>query len=314
MGQRNMICTNQIIDPEMDQQGQGYLYPGPSIHLGATANFPQPNIRTMIAAPGSNASFDGQYLHERHDPIFYGMTRYNAVQPHHNLELGTATPANFYYSYMAPSSGAGVMPVPLNHGASDHLPSSSCYGVVGISADEYGRNTNFVDDVRGPCKRKTPEGFPGNYQHYNASASHNSSLLPLNTRHPDGVTVMDAASFSGPGYIGTGNPVVMDAGPQNGVRNRLVVASGLDSGLTHDHNHLTPGNYMSRHFQPTGSLWLEQHIGSNLGDGGASAWNQAPSIPFMHGKPFTPLVRSLIATLEFMLSQLLQSVGLNSCF
>lgn len=284
MGQRNMICTNQIIDPEMEPQGQGYLYPGPSIHLGTTTNFPQPNIRTMVTASGSTTTFDSQYLPERYDSaMFYGMTQYNTVQHHHNLDLGVATPANFYYSYMTPSSSAGVIPVPLNHGASDHLQSSSGYGMAGISADEYGRNTNFMDDVRGPCKRKTPEGFPGNYQHYSGSASHSSSVLPLNTRHPDGVTVMDAASLSIPQYIGTGNPSVMDVGPQSGVRNRLV-ASGMDSSLTHDHSHITQGNYMGQHFQPTGTLWLDQHIGCNPGDGGASSWNQVPSIPpFMHG-------------------------------
>ncbi|XP_015899193.2 probable E3 ubiquitin-protein ligase ZFP1 isoform X1 [Ziziphus jujuba] len=269
MGQRNMLCTNQIIDLEMDQQGQGYLYPGPSIHLGATANFPQPNMRTMVTATRNTANFDTQYLPERHDnAMFYGMTQYNTAQHHHNLDLGMTAPANFYYPYITPSSSAGVLPVPLN--------------AVGISADDYGRNANFVDDVRGPCKRKTPEGFPGNYQHYNASASHNSSMLPLNARHPDGVAVMDAASFSLPPYIGTGNPSVIDVGPQSGVRNRLG-ASGLDSVLTHDHNHLNQGNYMSQHFQPTGTLWLEQHISSSSGDPGASAWNQAPSIPFVHG-------------------------------
>lgn len=284
MGQRNMLCTNQIIDPEMDQQGQGYLYPGPpSIHLGATANFPQPNMRSMVTATGNAANFDTQYLPEHYESaMFYGMTQYNTVQHHHNLDLGVATPANFYYSYVTPSSSAGVLPVPLNHGTADHLPSSSGYRMVGISADDYGRNANFVDDVRGPCKRKTPEGFLGNYQQYNASASHNSSVLPLSARHLDGVAVMDAASFSLPPYVGTGNPSVIDIGPQSGVRNRLG-ASGLDSVLTHDHNLLTQGNYMSQHFQPTGTLWLEQHISSNSGDPGASAWNQAPSIPFMHG-------------------------------
>lgn len=283
MGQRNMICPSQMMDLEMYQQGEAYLCPPPSIHFGGSTNIQHPNIHTMVTASGSSTNFDAQHLPERYDNApFYGMTQYNG-QHHHNLDLGVATPANFYYSYMTPSSSSGVLPVPMNHGASDSVPSSSNYGVVGISAaDEYGRNSRIMDDLRGPCKRKNPECLPGNFQYFNASASPSSSVPPLNMRHPEGVAVMDAVNFSLPQYVGTGNPPIMEAGPQISMRNRSAT-TGLESVPTHDHNHLSQGNYVGQRFQPAGTLWLDQHLNSNSGDGGPSAWNQVP-IPFMHGR------------------------------
>ena len=190
-----------MMDLEMYQQVEAYLCPPPSIHFGSSANIQQPNIHTMVTASGSSTNFDAQHLPERYDNVpFYGMTQYNGQHPH-NLDLGVATPANFYYSYMTPSSSSGVLPVPMNHGASDSVPSSSNYGVIGISAaDEYGRNSRIMDDLRGPCKRKNPECLPGNFQYFNASGSPSSSVPPLNMRHPEGVAVMDAVNFSLPQY------------------------------------------------------------------------------------------------------------------
>ncbi|XP_062094431.1 probable E3 ubiquitin-protein ligase ZFP1 isoform X1 [Humulus lupulus] len=285
MGQRNMPCINQMI--EMDQQGQGYFYP-PAINLGHTTNFQQPNVRTMETASRSSTNFEIPFVPERYDnTVFYGMTQYNGVHHHHhhNLDLNVAAPGNVYYAFMPPSSG-GVLPVPLNHGASDQMPSSSNYGVGGgISAEEYGRTNHFIDGARGgPCKRKLPEGVHGNYQHFNASATPSSSVPPLNARHPGGVAVSDPSSFPlPPHYMGNGIPSIMEVGPQNGSRNRLV-AAGLDCAVMHDHNHnhLAQGNYAGQHFQPSG-IWLEQHISSNSGDGSAQAWNQAPNLSLMHG-------------------------------
>lgn len=276
-----MLCINQMIELE-NQHNPGYLYPVAPIHLGHTTNFQQPNMHTMMTASGSSTNFDAQYLPERYDnQVFYGTTQYNSLQHHHNLDLGVATPGSFYYSFMPPSSSAGMLPVPLSHGASDQLSSSGGNGVVGISADEFGRNNHFLDCARGPCKRKVPESVQGNYQHFNASATSSSSNPPLSARHLDGVSVSDPASFPLPWYVGNGNPPIMEVGPPSGARSRLVAAV-LDSTGMHDHNHLAQGNYMGQHFQPSG-MWLEQHLSSSSGDGGGSAWNRVPSMPFMHG-------------------------------
>ncbi|TQD73567.1 hypothetical protein C1H46_040883 [Malus baccata] len=284
MGQRNMLCPSQMIDLEMSQQGEGYPCPPPSVHFGGTSSIQQHNVHTMVTASGGTTSFDAQHLTEGYDnAAFYGMAQYNGVQHHHNLDLGVATPANYYYSYMTPSSSTGVLPVPLNHGASDLSPSSSHYGAIGISADEYGRNSRIMDDARGQFKRKNPEGLPGNFQYFNASATPSSSVPPLNLRNPDGVAVMDAVTYALPQYAGTGNPPIMEAGPQSSMRNRSATA-GLDSVMTHDHNHLNQVNYAGHLFQPAGTLWLDQHLSSNSGDGSSPSWNPVPTIPFMHGQ------------------------------
>ncbi|KAM1041720.1 hypothetical protein TB2_030415 [Malus domestica] len=283
MGQRNMLCPSQMIDLEMSQQGEDFLCPPPSVHFGGASSIQQHNVHTMVTASGSTTSLDAQHLPERYDnAAFYRMTQYSVQHHQHNVDLGVATPANYYYSYMTPSSSTGVLPVPLSHGASDPSPSSSHYGVLGISADEYNRNSHIMDDPRGPYKRKNPEGLPGNFQYFNASATPSSSVPPLNMRNPDGVAVMDAVNYALPQYAGTGNPPIMEAGPQSSMRNRSAT-TGLDSVMTHDHNHLNQANYAGQRFQPAGTLWLDQHLSGNSGDGSSSSWNQVPTIPFMHG-------------------------------
>ncbi|KAB1216557.1 E3 ubiquitin ligase BIG BROTHER [Morella rubra] len=235
MGQRNMLCTNQMIGFELDHHGQNYLRPEPCILLGPNANFPQPNIRSVVPASGNTANIDVQYLIEHCDnPVIYGMTQYNGMQHHRNLDLGVAPAANFYYSYVTPLSSSVALPTLRSHGASNHLPSSS----------------NYVSS--------------------------------LNTRHPDGVAVMDAASFDLSQYRGVGTPSLMEVGPQRSLRNRSG-ANGMDSLVVHDHNHLIQGSYMGQPFQSAGALWLDQQLNSNSADGGASAWNQASAMPYIHG-------------------------------
>ncbi|KAJ9182951.1 hypothetical protein P3X46_006881 [Hevea brasiliensis] len=286
MGQRNMLCTSQI-DLEMDQQGQGYLHPEPCILLGGITNFPQPDIQTVATASGNTTNIDSRHLPEHYDnAIFYGMPQYPGVQhhpQHHvpNLDLGVATASNFYVPYMTPSSS-----IPLSHGSCDHLPSSTNYGVIGVSADEYGTNSHFMDNARGSYKRKNAEGNPGNFQYFNASASSSSSATSLNTRHPDGVALMDAASFTPPQYGGNSTSSVREVGSHRSVRNRLG-ATGLDPVLAHNQNHFIQGNYMSQPFQPSGSLWLDQQLSNTSSDAGTSAWTQNPAITYMHGNNFS---------------------------
>ncbi|XP_040986558.1 probable E3 ubiquitin-protein ligase ZFP1 isoform X1 [Juglans microcarpa x Juglans regia] len=281
MGQRNILCPNQMIGFEPDRNGQNYLHPDPCILFGANTNFAQPNIRNMVSSSGSIANVDLQYSVEHcNNPMIYGMPQYNGMQRHPNLDLAVAPAANYYYSYMTPSSGGGALPAPRSHGASGQLPSSSSYGVIGISADEHGSNGHFTDDIRGPCKRKYAEGIPGSFQHNDVSSSSSSSASPLNTRHPDGVSVMDATSFDLSLHRGAGTPSLMEVGPQSSLRNRSG-ATGMDSLMMHEHNHLVQGNYLGQPFQPAGALWLDQQLSSTSGDGGT--WNQPPAMPYVHG-------------------------------
>ncbi|KAG5254758.1 zinc finger family protein [Salix suchowensis] len=133
MGQRNMLCTNQMIDLEMDQQSQGYLHPESCVLLGGVTNFRPPDIPTIDRYDGA---------------MFYGMPQYHSVHPHPqyhgpNLDLSVATAPNFYVPYMTPSSG-----IPISHASCDQLSSSNNYGVIGVSADEYGINSHFMDNAR----------------------------------------------------------------------------------------------------------------------------------------------------------------------
>ncbi|KAK9041604.1 hypothetical protein V6N11_016696 [Hibiscus sabdariffa] len=271
MGERNMLCPSEMIDLEMDQRGHVYLHQEPCTFLGGIANYPPPDIPMTVIAPGNTSSVDTLPLPEHYEnSMFYGMPQYPApgVQHHHhspNLDLGIGNASNFYIPYVAnPSSG-----VPINHGPIDQMPSSSNYCPLGVSADEYARSCHFMDNVRASYKRKNSEVIPGNFQHFNASSSSSSSVAPLNTRHPDGVVSVDAASFTIP-HRGNDPPPIRDAGPQRSVRNRLG-ATAVDPVLMRSANPFFQGNYVGQPFQPT------------ITDGGALAWTQAPTAPYMHG-------------------------------
>jgi E3 ubiquitin-protein ligase RNF38/44 len=79
----------------------------------------------------------------------------------------------------------------------------------------------------------------------------------------------------------------MEVGPQNSLRNRAG-ATGIDSLMVHDHNHLIQANYMAQPFQPAGTLWLDQQLSSNSVDGGTSSWNQAPAMLYVHCELLIP--------------------------
>lgn len=285
-----MLYNGQMMDYEMDQQGSNHLHPDTCIILGGVTNFLQPNIHPIMPASGGTTTFDVHHLPEHYEgAIYYGMAPYNSVQHHQpaaNLDLSVAAASNYYNSYMTPSSGFGPFPSSINHGSSDQLPSSSNHGVIGVSTDDYGRNNYFMDAVRGSGKRKNAEGFPGNFQYLNASASSSSSAAPLNSSHPEyGVTVMDAESLSRLQYSGTGSPAIVEVGPHRGVRGRSS-GIGIESVMPHTHNHLVHGNYMGA-MQRAGSLWPDQQPGINSGDGSTLAWNQAPAVTYLNGSNVT---------------------------
>ncbi|CAK9324315.1 unnamed protein product [Citrullus colocynthis] len=263
--------TNQMVDLEMDRQGQNYLHAEPSIILPGTANFPQHSMHSMVT-PNPEA----HYLPDPYDgSMLHGLNQYSSVQHHHSLGLSTAAPGNYYYSYITPPSSNGLLPAPLNHNVTDQLPSSSNYGVIQNSSDGYGRNTYFVDEISDPRKRKITEGIPGNVQHLNGLASTSSSVHLSNSRLPDEVAMVEASSFP--------PPQSRWSGPRTGVR---AGSSGTrrDSLLPPDHNHSTLGNNRGQHLQPANStFWLDQHLQANCGNGSASSWNQTSTAPFMHG-------------------------------
>ncbi|KAA8526794.1 hypothetical protein F0562_008977 [Nyssa sinensis] len=287
MGQRNMMCTSQMIDLEMDQQGLGHLHPEPCVPFGSITNFPPPTIHAILSAPGNTTNFNVHHIPERHDSaLFYGMTQYNGVQHHHpaaSLDLAVATASNYCNPYVAHPSGTRVFPVPLNHRSHEQFPSSSNHGIIGVCTDDYGRNNHLMHGVRGSFKRKTAEGIPGNSQYCNAAAGSSSSVVPLDARPVEsGVTLMDAVSFALPEYRGNDISSLMEIASHRSARNRSS-ATGLDSVPTHYPNHLIQGNYLCQAFHMASTPWLDQQFNSNGADGDSLTWNQAPALSYLHG-------------------------------
>uniref|UniRef100_A0A2P2LLV7 RING-type E3 ubiquitin transferase n=1 Tax=Rhizophora mucronata TaxID=61149 RepID=A0A2P2LLV7_RHIMU len=283
MGQRNMLCTGQRMDLELDQHGQGYLQPEPCAFLRGLTNFPQPDIQTMVTTLGNTANLDTCNQPEHYDgSIFYGMPQYHGVQhhPYHHLpstDLGIVSASNSCVPYLASSPG-----IPPSHQLCDQLPSFSNYGVVGVSADEYRANGHSTDNARGVFKRKNADGYPGNFQCYNAFLGTSSLVAPLNTRHSDGVALVDSAAFPLPQLRGNGSPSIREIRSHRSVRNRLGTSS-LDPVPVYSQNHFIQGSYMGQPFQPAGSLWVDQQFRNGSTEAGALLWTQSLSIPYMHG-------------------------------
>ncbi|XP_010279213.1 PREDICTED: uncharacterized protein LOC104613187 [Nelumbo nucifera] len=297
MGQRNMLCTSQMLDLEMDQQGQGHVPPEPCILVGNISDFAHPNIHPVLSASGNTSNLDPHHLPDHHDnSIFYG-TQYNSHHFHNpvaNLDFGGSATSNFYNPYMIPSSSNRMFPVRLNHGSADQLPSSSNHGINGVGLDEYERTSHFMIGARGSSKRKNAEGIPRSNQHINGSTSSSSSSsgVPMNLglhqwdeQYRLIAGTLDVGSFAPPEYRGNGIVSVTEGGVRRSVRSRSS-PSGLqmESILAHNHGHLLQGNYMVQPFHPVNNPWVEQQFESNGGDRGTSSWNCAPALPYLHGR------------------------------
>ncbi|KAG5551295.1 hypothetical protein RHGRI_009646 [Rhododendron griersonianum] len=260
MLKRNMMCPNQMIDMELDQQAQSNVHPEPCVLFGTSIpNFPQPNVHTMLPAAGNAANFDIHHLPDNHEnAVFYGMSQYNGFQHHpsRNLDLSVATASHYFNPYMTPP-GTRVFPLSINQGSHIQLPSSS--SGIGVPTDDYRRNDHFIDGGF-PFKRKNDEGVPPSFQYCNASAGSSSAVAPLNPRpFEPGVTLMDVAPFPLPEYRGNDVPSIMEVRSQRNARN-ISGASGPDSVLANNPNHLIQANYPTQAFPTASSPWLDQHF------------------------------------------------------
>ncbi|CAA3020929.1 probable E3 ubiquitin- ligase HIP1 [Olea europaea subsp. europaea] len=283
MGHQNTQYPGHMIDLETDQQGHSHLHPEPGLFYGSVANFPQPSVHTVVP-PGNACNFNFNHMPEHHDgALFYGMMQYNGVQhPSSNLDLSVGASSGHYNPYMVPPSSIRDFPMPINYGAHDHLSLSGTQGIVGIPTDGFGRNIPYMDDVRGSFKRKNAEGLPVNYQYHNASAGSSSSVAPTTVRPVESdVTLTDAATFLPPEYATNDPTPMVESGSHRSVRNRPgMIAS--ESRAAQNAGHLFQGNYVTRPVHLPGNPWMDMHLSANSGDIGTYAWNQAPSLPYMH--------------------------------
>ncbi|KAF6155936.1 hypothetical protein GIB67_039267 [Kingdonia uniflora] len=276
MGQRNMVCTSQMLELEMDQQGQGYLRPEPCILLGNIVHYPHPNVHPVLSASGNARTSDIRHLQENRERGFFYGNQFNSLQHQHqhhphpitNISLGSAVPSNYYTPYMVPPSGNGICPLPLNHGLSE--PSSSSHGIIGVDTNEYEGNNYFMDEIRGSGKRKNVQG---NYHlDNNASSSNSFSLgVPVNTSEEQfesgirlvdaGAQVIDPVAHLPPEFGLAGIQSITEAEAARSVRSRSsTIGLQLEATVTHNQNYIVEGNYLGQTFQPASDIWVEQHF------------------------------------------------------
>lgn len=272
-----------MIDLETDQQGQDFMHPEPCVFYSGMSSFPQPNVHTIVPAPGRPNNYDVHHLPEHHESaLFYGMGQYNQY-PAANLDPNVASSSNHYTPYLAPPSAPRDFPVPVNHGTHDQLPFSSSHRLVGIPMDSYGRGHPFMEGVRGPFKRKNAEGFPWSFPYCDSLAGSSSSVAPMNTRPLESdAAVTDAAPFAPPEYVGNDTASLMESGTHRSVRNRSAVI-GPDAVMTQNANPLIQGNYVNQPFQLPGNPWVGLQFSSNGRDVNSVAWNQPSNLPYLHG-------------------------------
>ncbi|XP_057766482.1 probable E3 ubiquitin-protein ligase ZFP1 [Salvia miltiorrhiza] len=281
MGHRNIQFMRHMIDPETDQ-GPGQQFPDPCIFYSSVPNFPQPNLQSVVSAPGSQCNFNIHPTAEYHDnSIFYSMQPYTSVQPQYqvaSLDVAVAAPSSHYNPYLAPPSRRRDFPVQVNHGALDQFSLSTTHGIVGIPTDSYYRNMPCMDGVRGSFKSKNSEGAP-NYQHQSASSSSSSSVTPITARpaEPD-ITQANTASYMPPEYSGNDPASGVEYRSLASVRNRANMV-GLQSGQAHNANRVIQGNYIAPPVQLPGNPWLDSNFGANNGD---TAWPHSSNLPYRH--------------------------------
>lgn len=288
MSQRNILCTHQIYDLEIEPS-QNHLNPEPCIMLSSMVDFPNPNNHLVSPASGNTTNHELLYPPDQHcNSMLYG-NQYNSLHHHHpatSFDLGRAGPSNPSFNpYLIPSSASRTCPMPLDHGSSVYMPSSSNDEVIGI--DEHGRNHHFMD--RGSGKRKNGEGVQGSHNYISGPSSSSSSSLgvPMNLRLQQWkepceaqVGMLDAATFTPSEYRGSGILSISEG--SRSVRSRSsAINMQLESGFVHHHNQFLQGNYMGRTFQPANNAWPEQFGNNN--DGGSSHWNYCAAMPSSHG-------------------------------
>ncbi|KAL6957811.1 RING-type E3 ubiquitin transferase, partial [Sarracenia purpurea var. burkii] len=285
MGQRSMLQTSEMIDLELDQQAQSPLRPVSCVLFGSMTSFRHP-LHTILPTAENTANLDFHHLPDSpENALFYGMAQYSGFQHHpaRNFDMGVATASNYYNPSMT-QSGTRVFPLPLNQGSHNLLPSSSNGRIVGVATDNYIRNDHhFMDGIGVSFKRKNADGIQGSFQYCNASAGSSFSIAPLNTWPIEpGVTMVDAAPFLLPEYLGNDRLPAMEVRSQRTVRNTSD-AMGPDSMLAYYPNHLIQANYLGQAFPTANSHWLDQQFRSNGADGGTLSWSLAPAMTYFHG-------------------------------
>ncbi|XP_026448416.1 probable E3 ubiquitin-protein ligase ZFP1 [Papaver somniferum] len=292
MGQRNMLCTNQMLDIEMDQQGRGHFPSEPCIMLANIAEYPHPNAHQVLSVSGTTSNPDPHRMAGHQDSSLYFAPPYNGLQHRcsiSNVDLSIAGPSSIYNPYMIHSSTGGIFPMSLNCSPSNHLPSQPSSSNHGVDIYE---SNQFMDCMRNSGKRKNAEGVvQENLLHLNGSASSSSSLpgTQLNTgpqqqEEQTETALSDDSASMAPEYRPNGLLTLAEESERS-VRSRSnTISLQVAPSVAHNHNQLVQGTYMGHYFHPVSNSWVDQQFGNNARVGVSSAWNHGPAIPYLPGR------------------------------
>jgi len=279
-----MLCTHQMLDLQLGQ-GVSHFHPDRCMLSGNVADYT--NMHPMLSATGNTAE-QGRLFRDYPDRgTFYG-NQFNSFQNFHavpNIGLNVAALPNFYTPCMFPSSSSRNFPASQDNVSSEHLPNA-------INMDEFGRNNQFVDGVRGFGKRKNAEVPPGNQHNITGSANSSSaSFLSLNCGLPQWeqayeASVADSANFEHPEYQERGN-VQTAEGSHRSLRPSALSLQPELAYYPHP-NYAPQAAYMGQPLHPVSNVWMAQ-FGSenNIGDGACSNWNYNHPVAYLHGMCLT---------------------------
>jgi len=239
----------------------------------------------MFSATGNTAE-QGLLFRDYPDRgTFYGNQFNSYFHAVPNIGLNAAAPPNFYSPCMFPSSSSRNFPTSQNNGSSEHMPTA-------ISMDEFGRNNQFVDSVRGFGKRKNAEVPPGNQNNITGSANSSSeSYLSLNCGLPQweqayepAVNLAGSTNFEHPEYQERGNVQTVEGSHQS-VRSIPNAVSLQPESTYYPHpNYALQAAHMGQPLHPATNVWMTQFGSENNGGNGAcSNWNYNHPVAYLHG-------------------------------
>lgn len=286
MGQRNTLCTHQMLDLHLGQ-GVSHFHPDHCILSGNVTEYMDRAMHPEISAPVITTE-QGLLFRDCPDRL-YG-NQYHSFQNFHavpNLSLTAAAPSHFYTPCMFPSPPSRCFPAPQNNGSSDHLPSA-------ISMDEFGTSNQFIENIRGFGKRKNTEVPPVNQHHVNefASSSSSSAFLSLNCGSPQWeqsfepvLNLSDSTNFEHHELPESGN-IQATEGSHRSVRSRSNVVSLQPEPMYLPHpNYGLQVAHMGHPLHPPSNMWMTQFgTENNIGDGACSNWSYNHPMPYLQGR------------------------------
>lgn len=287
MGQRNTLCSQQMLDLHLEQ-GVSHIPGNRCILFRDVADYTNRSIHPALSASGSTAE-QSILSREYADSTLY-RNQYNSFQNFSaipNLGPSVVAPSNYYAPCMSPSSSSRNFPVPRNNASSDHLP-------VAPGTDEFLRYHQICESSRVFGKRKNGEMPLGNQHNINVPANYSPSspFLSVNCVFPQWEQSYEPAanhaastSFEYPDYQERGS--IQTAGGSLGtLRNEpSVISVQQESAYFYHPNYVHQTTHMGQPLHPASNLWMAQFgHENNIVGGPCSTWSYNHPITYLHGR------------------------------